>query len=270
MCLRFRCSKGVVESWPMNQVILFDRCVVSGSRPELERALQELKPSQSAFFCNVHMLMLSQEDDALAAAMDSADFVFADGVPLMWLQRALGHSDASVLWGYEAVNLICERSIREGKAVGFFGASDHVLSTLVLNLSKSFPGLKVCFTVAPPIIEQDSPLDPLLVEQINASGVNYLFVGLGCPKQEKWIHRYAPNLNCSLLGVGAAFDWLAGTTQMPPAWIERMGLAWIFRLLQNPKRMWRRYLIYNTKFVFSVFQLLVWDRLFRKSASGTE
>ena len=102
---------------------------------------------------------------------------------------------------------------------------------------------------------------------MEGAGIRWLFVGLGCPKQEKWAARYGPELDCHVLAVGAAFDWLAGTTRKPPDWTEKAGLAWLWRLAQNPRRMWHRYLIYNTKFILKSAKLLTWDRFFSRQGS---
>jgi N-acetylglucosaminyldiphosphoundecaprenol N-acetyl-beta-D-mannosaminyltransferase len=209
------------------------------------------------YFCNVHMLMLSREDAVLASAMNSADFVFADGVPVAWLQRRMGDKEADVLRGEVAMELLCREAVSAGLAIGLFGSTQDVLRRLSDNLSESFPGLDVKFVLAPGKLDEDSPVDMDWVQQINASGVNALMIGLGCPKQEKWIALYAPHLNCSLLAVGAAFDWLSGNRAQPPYWMERLGLAWLFRLLQNPSKMFSRYMIYNSKFIYHVFRLLL-------------
>ena len=92
---------------------------------------------------------------------------------------------------------------------------------------------------------------------IKDAQVKWLFVGLGCPKQEKWIADHQEHLDCHILGVGAAFDWLSGLVSMPPRWMESIGLGWLYRLLNNPTKMWRRYIIYNSKFLVRVFQMLI-------------
>lgn len=211
-------------------------------------------------FCNVHMLMLSQEDDDLASAMSMADFVFPDGAPIAWLQRRLGHKDADMMRGEWSVELLCEKAAEQGLSLGFFGATEDVVSALVKSLSCQFPGISIDYTYAPGVIGNPPGFDPELAESINTQQLDALFIGLGCPKQEKWATLYAPHLNCSLLAVGAAFDWLAGTTKKPPAWMERAGLAWLFRLIQNPSKMFHRYLIYNSKFIYQAAKLLLFKR----------
>lgn len=246
---------------------MFDSNICAGDRhASSDFLLESLKNGRkSVFFCNVHMLMLAGEDTGLAAAMASADIVFADGVPVAWLQRRVGVADAGVFRGYEAVKLLCSKSISEKKQVGFLGSTKHVLTELTNQLERDYAGLQIGYAHDPGMIENDPRLSHALVEQINAAGLEFLFVGLGCPKQEKWVSLHAPYLNCSLLAVGAAFDWLAGTITKPPGWMENAGLGWFYRLVQNPKIMWRRYLVFNTQFVTKSVKLLTWDRFIAKA-----
>lgn len=212
---------------------------------------------QSVFFCNTHMLMLSQEDAVLANAMDNADWVFADSAPVAWLQRRISNKDAKVIPGYKVVQAICERAAKLGEKVGFMGSTPEVMNGLVENLTAQFEGLPVTYRYCPPFMPDEllSTEEELLA--LKDSGIQWLFVGLGCPKQEKWIARYGSQLHCHALAVGAAFDWLSGAVKKPPDWMERFGLAWLYRLLHNPRRMWSRYLIYNTKFIIRTSVFLI-------------
>ena len=214
-------------------------------------------PSQSAFFCNVHMLMLSQEDKALASAMDNTDWVFADGVPVAWLQSRISGKKAKVIRGYEIMLAVCKRAARIGDKVGFLGSTDEVMKSLVNNLCEQFEGLNVVYQYCPPFMKDQLTSTQEEIQSIKDSKVKWLFVGLGCPKQEKWIANYKDELNCNILGVGAAFDWLSGHEKMPPHWMESSGLGWLYRLINNPLKMWRRYFIYNSKFLFKVIRMLV-------------
>ena len=212
---------------------------------------------QTSLFCNVHMLMLSQEDKTLADAMDGADWVFADSAPVAWLQRRISGKDAKVIPGYKIMLAIFERAVKSGEKVGFIGSTPQVMSHLVSNLHQRFEGLQISYEYCPPFMEGQLVSTKEEIEAINESGINWLFVGLGCPKQEKWIATYRHELNCHVLGVGAAFEWLSGLVPKPPDWMERFGVAWLFRLFNNPSKMWSRYLIYNSKFVVRVAKLLV-------------
>lgn len=210
-----------------------------------------LHRNHSALFCNVHMLMESQEDEILALAMGAADYVFADGVPVAWLQSRLSKKSARVIRGYEAMLHLCEQASLKGQKVGLLGSTPQVLETLSDSLRNKYPNLQIALHVSPPFVEGELTSSSKEIETINSAELSYLFIGLGCPKQEKWIYRYANQLNCSLLAVGAAFEWLAGLNPMPPKWMENTGFGWLHRLLHQPRRMWRRYLIYNSKFIWA-------------------
>jgi N-acetylglucosaminyldiphosphoundecaprenol N-acetyl-beta-D-mannosaminyltransferase len=213
--------------------------------------------SQSAFFCNVHMLMLSQEDPRLANAMNNADRVFADSAPVAWLQRRISGKNAMVIPGYKIMLAVCDRAKKSGERVGFLGSTPDVMNKLVQSLSARFEGLLVSYQYCPPFMEEELVLTQEEIQNLKDSDIQWLFVGLGCPKQEKWIATYGSELNCHTLGVGAAFDWLSGSIKKPPDWMERFGLAWVYRLLKNPSKMWSRYLIYNTKFLIKAGIFLI-------------
>jgi len=214
-------------------------------------------PGQSLFFCNVHMLMLSQEDPVLALAMNNADVVFADGVPIAWLQSRISGKDATVVRGYEMMLAICQYAAANGEKVGFMGSTQDVMNGLVSNLKEQFQDLLIAYQYCPPFMHKElTSTDPEL-KTIQDSQIKWLFVGLGCPKQEKWIAQYKNKLNCNVLGVGAAFDWLSGSVRMPPKWMERFALAWLYRLLHNPVKMWHRYLIYNSKFMVKATKVMI-------------
>ncbi len=178
----------------------------------------------SAFFCNVHILMASHDDEVLAEAMQKADYVLADGVPVAWLQARLSNMPAKVIRGYEAILYLCDQCSYSGHKVGFLGSTEQVLTELSAELVQKFTSLKIAYLDSPQFVEGELISTPEEIGAINAAGLEYLFVGLGCPKQEKWISRYADKLNCSLLAVGAAFEWLAGLDPVPPGGWK--GLAW--------------------------------------------
>lgn len=240
------------------QIYIFERRINLGEDRGFEQLVSELASRQglSVLFCNVHMLMLSQEDADLANAMDKADWVFADGVPVAWLQRRLSGSVAKVIRGYEIMLAVCDRAARNGEKVGFMGSTPNVMKQLVSNLSERFEGLPVAYQYCPLFMHGELVSTEAELQALKESEIKWLFVGLGCPKQEKWIAKYRNELDCNILGVGAAFDWLSGVAGKPPEWMEQYALAWLYRLLHNPSKLWHRYLIYNTKFAISAFKLL--------------
>lgn len=217
-------------------------------------------PNQSMFFCNVHMLMLAQEDQVLAEAMNGADLVFADSAPIAWLQRRISGENAKYIPGYKIMFAIFERAVKNNENVGFLGSTPDVMQQLVRSLSDRFKGLPVTYQYSPPFMQGELVLTEQELQSLIRSDVKWLFVGLGCPKQEKWIHKYHNEIQCNILGVGAAFDWLSELTTKPPEWMEKYGLAWLFRFFQSPTRMFHRYLKYNTKFVLRVLKLTIFGK----------
>lgn len=204
---------------------------------------------QTALFCNVHMVMLARKDPELAQAMAQADFVLADGVPVAWLQGKLTGRKAAVMRGYQVMLSLCRLAAQEGSAVGLYGATDQLLEQLEHRLLDRFPGLKVGYRHAPPYLEGEIRESEAELERINDSDIRFLFVALGCPKQEKWLAHHKNQLECSILAVGAAFGWLAGVEPMVPRWMERMGLGWLHRWLHHPFMHFRRYAYNNPKFI---------------------
>lgn len=237
-------------------VNVFDRKISLVETRELAKIIVEIanKPNQSVFFCNAHMLMLSLEDNDLAVAMGNADWVFADGVPVSWLQSRISRKSAAVIRGYEIMLAVCERAATTGEKVGFLGSTKNVLTALVGNLYERYHGINIVYQYCPSFMEDELTSTQEELQNLTDSKVEWLFVGLGCPKQEKWIAKYKGELNCHVLGVGAAFDWISGQVSMPPKWMESSGLGWFYRLLNNPRKLWRRYTIYNSKFLVEVIK----------------
>jgi N-acetylglucosaminyldiphosphoundecaprenol N-acetyl-beta-D-mannosaminyltransferase len=197
----------------------------------------------------VHMVMEAWDDPDYRALVNGADLVTPDGVPLVWALRALGAAGATRVYGPRLTEILCERAAGCGVPVGFYGGAPEVLERLCARLAARHPGLRIAFRASPPFRPLSSDEDARIREEIRASGARLLFVGLGCPRQERWMaaHRELP---CVQLGVGAAFDFLAGAKPQAPAWLQRAGLEWLFRLACEPRRLWRRYAVHNPRFVF--------------------
>jgi N-acetylglucosaminyldiphosphoundecaprenol N-acetyl-beta-D-mannosaminyltransferase len=171
-----------------------------------------------------------------------------DGMPLVWMLRALGIPGATRVYGPDLTLAVCEHAERRGVPVGFYGGAPDVLDALVERLSTRFPQLRIAFVHSPPFTLDTPRIDPASADAIRDSGIGVLFVGLGCPKQERFMAAHREQLPCALVGVGAAFDFLAGCKRQAPAWLQRLGLEWAFRLVCEPGRLWRRYLVHNPRF----------------------
>lgn len=207
---------------------------------------------ESRYVCaaNVHMLMEARDSSEYAKVVNTADLVTPDGMPLVWMTRLKGQRNQQRVYGPTLMFHILEASARENIPVGFYGSSPKVLQTLTARMQAQFPNLKITYSFSPPFREIDHEEDMQIVENIRTSGARILFVGLGCPKQEKWMAEHRGKINAVMLGVGAAFDFHAGVKSQAPTWMQKIGLEWVYRLLTEPHRLWRRYLYHNPRFIF--------------------
>jgi len=199
---------------------------------------------------SVHMVMEAFDDPAFQRIVNSADRVTPDGVPLVRALRMLGIPRAQRVYGPSLTPVVCERAETLGLPVGFYGGTPEVLESLAGALAVRFPKLRIPFAYAPPFRPLTPSEDAAVVEAIDSAGVKILFVGLGCPKQERWMAAHRESLRCAMVGVGAAFDFIAGVKRQAPHWMQRWGLEWLFRLFAEPRRLWRRYLIGNPRFLY--------------------
>ncbi len=205
----------------------------------------------------VHMVMEAFDDPAFQRIVNSADRVTPDGVPLVWALRRLGVARAERVYGPSLLPVVCDLARERGLSVGFYGGGAEVLDELVRRMWRRFPGLDVSFAWAPPFQELGAEEDRKVIEGIENSGTDILFVGLGCPKQERWIAEHRGSLSCVMVGVGAAFDFHAGHKAQAPGWMQAAGLEWLFRLCSEPRRLWHRYLYHNPRFVLHFARQLV-------------
>jgi len=198
----------------------------------------------------VHLVMVAQEDEPTWHAARDATLVVPDGQPLVWALRALGH-EASRVYGPDLMAKYCERSAKTGVKMYLYGGRNQgALVELALRLRRRFPGLQIVGGYSPPFRALSSEEERDVAAAINASGADVVWVGTGQPKQEKWMAAMRDRLDAPILaGVGAAFDFHAGIVPQAPAWMQRVGLEWSYRLAREPRRLWRRYARYNPRFV---------------------
>ena len=210
----------------------------------------------------VHTVMACREDPDLRAAVLGADFTVPDGQPLVWALRLLGHALPSRVYGPSLMELACERAARTGSRFYLYGGRDDAaLARLTRELRLRHPGLQIVGGYAPPFRPLTADEEEAVAADINRSRADVVWVGIGVPKQEKWMARMRSRLDAPVLvGVGAAFDFHAGLIPQAPAWLQRWGMEWAFRLMQEPKRLWRRYLRYNPRFVADFVRQLARQR----------
>jgi N-acetylglucosaminyldiphosphoundecaprenol N-acetyl-beta-D-mannosaminyltransferase len=219
------------------------------------------RAGESIYVCiaNVHVLMEAHDSSIYHRVLNEADLVTPDGMPLVWMLRLKGVRDQARVYGPTLMLHVLEMAEREGLPVGFYGAQENTLARLRVRLRERFPALQVAYVCSPPFRALEAQEKAKIVAEIAASGARILFVGLGCPKQELWMAEHKGKIPAVMLGVGAAFDFHAGVIRQSPAWLQKLGLEWLFRLAQEPRRLWRRYLYNNPRFVFlAIADLFGW------------
>jgi N-acetylglucosaminyldiphosphoundecaprenol N-acetyl-beta-D-mannosaminyltransferase len=201
----------------------------------------------------IHGVMESQRDERLRAIHNAAGMVTPDGMPLVWLSRLKGWHHVERVYGPDLLLDCCRRSLTTGYRHFFYGGGVGVPERLAERLLSRFPGLRVVGSYSPPFRPLSSEEDSRVVERINTASPDIVWVGLSTPKQERWMSEHRDRITAPvLIGVGAAFDFHAGLKHQAPGWMQRNGLEWLFRLCQEPRRLWRRYLRNNPLFVWHV------------------
>jgi N-acetylglucosaminyldiphosphoundecaprenol N-acetyl-beta-D-mannosaminyltransferase len=213
--------------------------------------------SRAVIFANVHVLMEAFDDSVFHAQLNATDLVNPDGMPLVWSLRAMGVRGATRVYGPDATGVLLQAAQGANIPVAFYGGSEETLAALIAEVRRRYPGLQIVFSMSPPFRPLADAEDRAITEQIVRSGARMLFVGLGCPKQERWIMDHRERIPAVMFGVGAAFDFLAGSKAQAPRWMMRSGLEWVFRLASEPRRLAGRYLKHNPRFVvLFLYQLL--------------
>jgi N-acetylglucosaminyldiphosphoundecaprenol N-acetyl-beta-D-mannosaminyltransferase len=215
------------------------------------------RESRYAVMANVHVVVTASRNADFGAAVASADLVTPDGAPVAWMLGKLRAAAQARVSGPDLTMALLDRCAAEGLPVFFYGSSETTLRALDVNLRIAIPKLKVVGYESPPFRPLTAHEDADVVSRINASGAGLVFVGLGCPKQELWMQAHRGHIHAVMLGVGAAFDFHAGTVARAPLWMRERGLEWLHRLASEPQRLWRRYLITNTLFVLGAARQLI-------------
>jgi N-acetylglucosaminyldiphosphoundecaprenol N-acetyl-beta-D-mannosaminyltransferase len=212
---------------------------------------------QRKYVCvtGVHGVMESQNDADLKRIHNESGLTTPDGMPLVWCARYAGCGDVTRVYGPDLMLGLCERARDRGWSSFFYGAGPGTADRLALRLQARFPGLKVAGTMTPPFVPLSPEEDDEIVDVINDSGADIVWVGLSTPKQERWMATHVGRLEVPvLLGVGAAFDIHAGNVRQAPLWMQRSGLEWSYRLAREPRRLARRYLASNPRFVARILR----------------
>jgi N-acetylglucosaminyldiphosphoundecaprenol N-acetyl-beta-D-mannosaminyltransferase len=226
------------------------------------RAVQQVitwaQHHESRYVCvaNVHTLMEAYDSPEFQNVVNAADLVTPDGMPLVWMLHRLGYPEQGRVYGPELTMKLIEAVATQEIAIGFYGASVETLEQLIATLKRKYPILNIAYSYSPPFLAMTVEEDEAIIRTVNSSEAKILFVGLGCPKQERWMAAHRGKIQSVMLGVGAAFDIHAGNKRQAPLWMQRSGLEWLFRFSQEPTRLWRRYVYHNPRFlILAIMQL---------------
>jgi len=208
-------------------------------------------------FANTHAVVMADDRKDYRNAQKNAVLTFADGYPIAVYERKKGYRQAERIAGPDFMTEIFTRSVKEGYRHYFYGSSQQTLRKLKKNLSQQYPGIMIVGMYAPSYTEkldQDYEQD---IKRINAVKPDFVWVGMGAPKQEFWMYQNKGKVDGLMLGVGAGFDFHAGTRKRAPKWMQQFGLEWFYRFMQEPGRLGKRYLTTNLKFIWYVFKELL-------------
>ena len=225
--------------------------VTLGEASEWLSIMAQKKETRLIFTANTEAIVLMRSNEEFRNAYSAADYALADGMPLVWFSRLIGDRLPERVTGSDLLPELCRMAEKKSLKVFFLGGTPEVTPKAVENLLKRFPALQVVGMATPWIDLSDSEsVSSDLIESVNRSEPDIVFIGFGAPKQEIWLGRNNERLKTGIIvTVGGTFDFLAGKTVRAPLWMQKSGLEWLWRLLHEPKRLWRRYLIGNARFL---------------------
>ena len=231
--------------------ILKTKINVTNMSDTIKYICSHLDELRGKYICvsNVHTTVMSYENEEYRKIQNSAAMALPDGAPLSSYSRRKGYKDAQRVTGPDLMLELFKISMQGGYRHYFYGATEETLAAMRQVLEREYPGIEIAGMYAPPFRETTQEEDEQIIQQINESRPDFIWVGLGAPKQEQWMYHHMGKLDGVLIGVGAGFDYLAGYIKRAPRWMQKMSLEWVYRLLQDPKRLWRRYFTSNVKFI---------------------
>jgi len=210
---------------------------------------------------NVHMLMEGHWNPDFADVLTDADMLTPDGMPLAWMTSLMNGQPQDRVAGLDLMRSLCEQAERQGISLFLLGSTDKMLEQVRQQLLEDFPALEVAGMLSPPFRPLSEVEDLKIVQLINDSGAGLVFVSLGCPKQERWMHNHRSITQSVMVGLGGAFSVYAGEKRWAPKWVRNYGLEWFYRLIQEPKRLWRRYAETIPPFLWLAFKQVIKLRL---------
>lgn len=219
----------------------------------IEFTKRYIKELSGNYMCvsNVHTTVMSFDDEEYCAVQNGGIMAIPDGGPLSSVGRKRGFSEMRRTTGPDYMKEILKISNKEGYRHFFYGSTEETLKKLQKTLNKSYPDVQVAGMFSPPFRPLSEQEDEEIAHMINESNADFVWIGLGAPKQERWMYEHRGKINGFMIGVGAAFDYEAGNIERAPMWMQKSNLEWLYRLLQEPGRLFKRYFYTNTKFIWN-------------------
>ncbi|GAB3314712.1 WecB/TagA/CpsF family glycosyltransferase [Larkinella ripae] len=208
------------------------------------------RQSKRICFANAHMIVEARRNHKIAQAVNDSAWVAVDGVPLIWALRGLHHIEQERIAGMDLMPSLLQRAAEENLSVFFYGSTPEVLEQTAKKCRQQFPGLIIAGTESPPFRSLTPQEEQESADRISTSGAGLVFVALGCPKQELWMARMQGRIPAVMLGIGAALPLLAGSISRAPLWVRTAGMEWVYRLGQEPRRLLKRYLTVNSRYIW--------------------
>ncbi|WP_299411081.1 WecB/TagA/CpsF family glycosyltransferase [Acaryochloris sp. IP29b_bin.148] len=233
----------------------------------MEVILAWAKRRQSKCICvaNTHMLVEAYQRPSFKKVMQKADMVTPDGMPLVWMLKLMGAKKQNRVAGLDLMRALCQRAAEQNISVYFLGSMAPILQRMRKRLLTEFPNLLIADMEPLPFRPLTSAEDRHLIQRINNSGAGVVMIALGCPKQESWMANHKEKINAVMIGLGGAFPVYAGIHRRAPSWVRAMGLEWFYRLIQEPRRLWKRYVSSIPLFVYLALKQICyrcWSALF--------
>jgi N-acetylglucosaminyldiphosphoundecaprenol N-acetyl-beta-D-mannosaminyltransferase len=208
-------------------------------------------------FANVHMVVEAYKDESFGTLVNQATMVVSDGAPVAKACKWLYNIDQERIAGMNFLPDILKEAGKESLSVFLYGSTDAVLSKLQCVIAKEYPEVKLSGAISPPFRPLTDEEQTVLIDEINDAAPNIVLVALGCPKQEKWMAQHYQKIQAPLLGLGGAFSVLAGVQKRAPEWMQILALEWLYRLIQEPRRLWKRYFYTNSLFIWLLFKQMI-------------
>lgn len=220
--------------------------------------------SRSVCVANVHMVIEAYKHPELAHIIDSADYVITDGMPLIWYLKNIYNIQQERIAGMDLLPELLSRAETQGQSVYFYGGTEEMLDRTRAYIKEMFPGLTVAGTYSPPFRNLTAEEKEAVIDTINQAAPTWVFVVLGCPKQEEWMASMKGAIRAVMVGVGGALPVMVGMLRRAPVWMQKIGCEWLFRLWQEPRRLWKRYGVTNSLFLYLFVKEFVQRKIFKK------